>query len=85
MPTRGSSEGGTNRESGTRRTVGRAEVLHPVPTGESTEESGPPRLYASRSSTSSTSTEESGVRRLYTSPSTHGQYPARHRTVKSRS
>ncbi len=57
--------------AGVRRAIGKPIKLHPVPSGESTEESGPPRLYKAPGSTSSTSTRESGPRRLYTSRSVH--------------
>lgn len=51
-----------------RRAIGRPVKRHPVPSGESTAEAGPPRLYRGES-TGSTSTQESGPRRLYTSRS----------------
>lgn len=81
MSSTGSSAGRSRPESGRQRTIGKATVHYPVPTTESAEETGGPRVYAAPLSTSSMSTREEGPPRLYTSPSLHGHHPAGQRTV----
>lgn len=79
MPNKGSPRG----KSGPRRVSAKSHTRHQAPTNESNKESGPPRLYIPKVSTSATSAKESGPRRLYTSPGVqqHLRVPAT-RTVR---
>lgn len=70
MPNKGSSEAERGKDPGARRTAGTTrDTDYLVPENESTEESGPRRMYAAPHSASSTSTNESGPRRMYASAS----------------
>ena len=57
---------------------------HQVPVGESTKESGPPRLYVSASSTSIASSKESGARRLFASPAIPASRQGVHRRTSTK-
>lgn len=83
MPSKGPDKSRRPHGSGAHRTPPKTHVKVAAPTGESTKESGAPRLYAPPGSARSTASHESGPRRLYVSPALHLN-PAAGRAVKPR-
>jgi hypothetical protein len=81
MPNKSSDK---DRSKSARRIPAKAHTKTTAPTGGSTKESGPPRLFAPSGSLRSTSSQESGPRRLYVSPTLQTQHAVSRGAVKAR-